>query len=61
MPKLTHYCCSQEYESLAQDAAEALGRLIAVLGDVVSDEDADEADEAARDNAAAAALAVKEE
>ena len=60
-PKLTRCQCPQEYESLAQEAAEALGRLIAVLGDVVSDDDADEADEAARDNAAAAALAVKEE
>ena len=53
---------SQEYESLAQDATEALGRLIALLGDVVSDEEAEEADEARRDNKAAAALAaVKEE
>ena len=46
---------------MAQDATEALGRLIALLGDVVSDEEAEEADETRRDNKAAAALAVKEE
>ena len=57
----SHARASQEYESLAHDAAEALGRLIAVLGDVVSEEEAEEAEEAARDNAAAAALAVKDE
>jgi hypothetical protein len=48
----------QEYESLAQDAAEALGRLIAVLGDVVSEEEAEEAEETRRDNKTAAALAL---
>lgn len=47
----------EEYEWLAHDATEALQRLIAVLGDVVSDDEEPEADEEKH----AAASGVKKE